>query len=60
MTTEDTNFEHSDVEEVVAEYQPVPETTPTSDEAHVDEHAVKPEEQGDETTAPTHTAVTAN
>jgi uncharacterized LabA/DUF88 family protein len=49
VTTEDTNFKHSDAEEAVAEYQPAPETTPTSTG-----------EQTGEATSPTHTAVNAN
>ena len=58
MTTEDTNFKHSDVEGVVTEYQPVPETTPTSAGEQAGEHAVKPGPQTDEATSPTQ--VTAN
>jgi uncharacterized LabA/DUF88 family protein len=68
VTTEDTNFKHSDAEEAVAEYQPVSETTPTSVPPEVTtpagvqtgEHTVEPGQQPDETTSPTHTAEAAN
>jgi uncharacterized LabA/DUF88 family protein len=68
VTTEDTNFKHSDAEEAVAEYQPVSETIPTSIPpevttsagAQTGEHALEAGQQSDEATSPTHTVETAN
>ena len=60
MTTEDTNFKHSDAEEAVAEYQPVSETIPTSIGSQTGEHAVEAGQQPGEATSPTHTEETAN